>query len=148
MKLYEATAIIEAPPEPIWAILVDVASYPNWDSGILKVEGRAVPGAKLKLVSEANPKRAFAIKVAEVVLNRSMTWVGGMPLGLFRGVRTYVLTPSNGSTEFVMREEYSGPMVNVIWKSMPDLQASFDKFAQGLKKRAESETRRPAVDDG
>ena len=36
-----------------------------------------------------------------------------------------------------MREEYSGPMVPLIWRSMPDLQPSFDKFARGLKARVE-----------
>jgi hypothetical protein len=37
-----------------------------------------------------------------------------------------------------MREEYSGPMLGLIWRSMPDLQPSFDQFAAGLKKRVES----------
>jgi hypothetical protein len=37
-----------------------------------------------------------------------------------------------------MREEYSGPMLPLIWRSMPDLQPSFDKFAAGLKARAEA----------
>ena len=67
-----------------------------------------------------------------------MTWSGGMPLGLFRGVRTFALTPAAGGlTRFVMREEYSGPLVGLIWKSMPDLGPSFRKFAAGLKARAE-----------
>jgi hypothetical protein len=62
-----------------------------------------------------------------------------MPLGLFRGVRTYELAEQgNGSTEFRMREEYAGPLVGLIWRSMPDLGPSFDQFAQGLKQQAES----------
>ncbi len=66
-----------------------------------------------------------------------MTWAGGMPLGLFKGVRTFALTPEDGTTRFTMREEYSGPMLPLIWRSMPDLQPSFDQFAAGLKARAE-----------
>ena len=31
-----------------------------------------------------------------------------------------------------------GPLLNMIWKSMPDPQPSFDRFASGLKARAES----------
>lgn len=39
-----------------------------------------------------------------------MAWLGGMPLGLFKGVRTYTLTPEGeGRTRFVMREECTGP---------------------------------------
>jgi hypothetical protein len=36
-----------------------------------------------------------------------------------------------------MREEYSGPMLPLIWRSMPDLGPSFEQFANGLKARAE-----------
>jgi hypothetical protein len=68
-----------------------------------------------------------------------MVWSGGMPLGLFRGVRTYSLTPgADGTTRFHVREEYTGPMLPLIWRSMPDLQPSFDEFAAGLKRRAEA----------
>jgi hypothetical protein len=67
-----------------------------------------------------------------------MRWSGGMPLGLFKGERTFTLRPrEDGETEFVLREEYSGPMLGLIWRSMPDLGPSFQKFAQGLKQRAE-----------
>jgi len=67
-----------------------------------------------------------------------MTFAGGMPLGLFRGVRRYTLKAvSGGGTEFTMREEYTGPLLPLIWRSMPDLQPSFDKFARGLKARVE-----------
>jgi hypothetical protein len=37
-----------------------------------------------------------------------------------------------------MREEYSGPLVPLIWRSVPDLGPSFQRFAHGLKQRVES----------
>lgn len=138
MKAYEATADIGARPEEIWAILIDASAYPTWDSGVRRVDGRVAPGEKVTVVSEASPGRAFAVKVTAFDPPRAMTWSGGMPLGLFRGVRTFTLTPSEGAlTRFVMREEYSGPLLGLIWKSMPDLGPSFRKFAAGLKARAE-----------
>jgi hypothetical protein len=67
-----------------------------------------------------------------------MTWSGGMPLGLFKGVRTFTLTPaSDASVQFQLREEYTGLMLPMMWRSMPDLGPSFTQFASGLKKRAE-----------
>jgi hypothetical protein len=60
-----------------------------------------------------------------------------MPLGLFKGVRTYRVAPEGGRTRFTMREEYTGPLLPLIWRSMPDLQPSFDRFARGLKARVE-----------
>lgn len=104
---------------------------------MVRVEGRIAPGEKIKVVSEANPERAFPVKVSEFSPPNRMVWSGGMPLGLFKGVRTFTLRPVADGTEFKMREEYTGPLLPMIWKSMPDLQPSFDKFARGLKERAE-----------
>jgi hypothetical protein len=138
MKSYDAAATIDAPAEKIWAILTDAPAYPQWDSGVQKVEGTIAPGEKIKVVSEANPGRAFPVKVTQFEPARSMTWSGGMPLGLFKGVRTFTLSPEGEATRFTMREEYTGPLLGMIWRSMPDLGPSFEQFARGLKARAES----------
>ena len=67
-----------------------------------------------------------------------MVWSGGMPLGLFKGVRTYTLSPSSDDgTQFKMREGYTGSMLGMIWKSIPDLGPAFQEFAQSLKREAE-----------
>ena len=137
MRHYESTALISARPEAIWAVLTDAPAYPDWDSGVVRVEGRIAPQETITVVSEANPKRAFPVKVTEFAPAERMTWSGGMPLGLFKGVRTFTLAPENGATRFVMREEYTGPMLPLIWRSMPELQPSFEQFAGGLKARAE-----------
>jgi hypothetical protein len=137
MKAYDATSVIEAAPATIWAILTDAPGYSRWDSGVIRVDGRIAPGEKLKLVSEANPKRTFSLKVTEFRPDQRMTWEGGMPLGLFRGVRTFTLSPQGNGTRFSVREEYTGALLPMIWRSMPDLGPSFQKFATGLKQRAE-----------
>jgi hypothetical protein len=138
MRSYEASADIDADAGAVWAILTDAEGYPAWDSGVERVAGRIAPGETIKVISEANPSRAFPVKVSEFSPGRSMTWTGGMPLGLFRGVRTFALTPGDeGGTRFTMREEYSGPLLPLIWRTMPDLGPSFHQFAEGLKARAE-----------
>lgn len=138
MKAYQASSTIAAKPEAIWKILIDGQGYPSWDSGVERVEGRIAPGETIKVYVKVNPGRAFPIKVTEFKPGERMVWSGGMPLGLFKGVRTYTLTPgSNGMTHFTMREEYTGPMLPMIWRSMPDLGPSFTQFANGLKERAE-----------
>lgn len=109
MKFYEATTTIKASPEVIWTILTDGPGYSRWDSGVIRVDGSIAPGQKIKVVSEANPKRAFPVKVTEFVPGRRVT----------------------------VREEYTGPFLPMIWKSMPDLQPSFDKFTTGLRAKAE-----------
>jgi hypothetical protein len=102
------------------------------------VEGEPAPGNKLTIRSELNPKRAYPVKVIELEPNRRMAWLGGMPLGLFKGVRTYTLTPDGeGRTRFDMREEVTGPLLPLIWRTMPDMNDCFRQFASGLKARAE-----------
>jgi hypothetical protein len=137
MKAYEANATIAATPEAIWEILLDGRSYTAWDSGVVRLDGTIALGERLKVVSEANPGRAFPVRVTELTPARSMRWTGGMPLGLFKGQRTFTLTPGEDGTEFKLREEYTGPLLGLIWRSMPDLGPSFTKFARGLKARAE-----------
>jgi uncharacterized protein YndB with AHSA1/START domain len=139
VKYYEATAQIAARPEDVWTVLTDGADWSSWDSGVTGVEGRIEPGGKVTIHSEASPRRAFPVKVTAFDPARRLEFTGGMPLGLFRGVRTYALAPSDGGgTSFRMREEYTGPLLSLIWRSMPDLQPSFDRFAAGLKRRVES----------
>jgi hypothetical protein len=137
MKYYEATSTIAAPPETVWAILTDAPAYSDWNSGVLGLEGKVAPGEKLKLRSEVNPKRSYPVKITRFEPGRAMAWTGGIPLGLMKGVRTFSLTPENGATRFTLREEFSGPMLPLIWRTMPDMQPSFEKFAAGLKARAE-----------
>jgi hypothetical protein len=142
MKAYDASATIEASPEAVWAILTDGSGYTAWDSGVERVGGRIEPGEKITVVSSANPGRAFPVRVTEFRPGRRMVWSGGMPLGLFRGVRTFSLAEqSDGATRFTMREEYSGPLLPLVWRSMPDLGPSFQRFATGLKQRAEAQAR-------
>ena len=123
----------------MWQVLTDGARYPKWDSGIERFEGQIARGATVRLYVRVNPGRAFPLKVTELTSKRRMVFSGGMPLGLFRGVRTYTLEPdAAGGTNFHMREEYTGPLLGMIWKSIPDLGPSFQQFADGLKSEAEN----------
>ena len=40
MHSYEASSLIQATPERVWSVLTDAAAWPNWDSGVTKVDGR------------------------------------------------------------------------------------------------------------
>ena len=139
MRFYEASATVAAAPEAVWAVPADCAAWPSWDSGVQSVEGRIALGEKITVRSHAAPGRAFAVTVAACAPPHTLRLDGGMPLGLFRGVRTYTVSPEpDGQTGFHMREQYTGPLVPLIWRSVPDLGPSFTQFAQGLKRRVES----------
>ncbi len=137
MKMFTVSTRIHANPETIWAHLTDGAHWTAWNPTVTKLEGTIAAGSKVSVYTKLSPGRAFPLMVSEFDPPRRMVWTGGMPLGLFKGVRTYTLTPTADGVEFVMREEFSGLMAPLITKSIPDLQPSFDEFAAALKARAE-----------
>ena len=139
VKYFEAKSTIKASPKRVWQVLTDGERFPQWDSGIERFEGKIAPGATVRLYVKVNPGRAFPLKVTQFKPESRMVFSGGMPLGLFKGVRTYTLEPDGaGGTRFHMREEYTGPLLAMIWGSIPDLGPSFQQFADGLKNQAES----------
>jgi uncharacterized protein YndB with AHSA1/START domain len=137
MRSYEASSSIDATPEQVWSVLTDTAAWPDWDSGVTKVDGRLALGEKLSITVKANSGRVFPVEVVTLSGPERMVFRGGMPLGLFTGKRTYTLMSEGTGTRFTMREEYTGPLAGMILKSIPDLGPSFRQFAEGLKHQAE-----------
>ena len=139
VKSFEATTTISASPEGIWALLTDAPGYASWNTTVDRVEGRIAPDETIKAYVKINPGRAFPVKVTGFAPPDRMVWTGGLPLGLFKGERTFTLTPSEDGVRFVMREVYTGLLAPLMGRSLPDLQPAFDEFAAALKRRAESE---------
>lgn len=139
-KRYSVTRWIQATPEVVWGLLTDAAGYADWNPTIVTIQGPIVLDGRVSLVSTVNPKRTFTVTVDVLEPPRRLVWSDGMPFGLFRGERTFLLQPGGGSTEFSMTEEYTGLMSGLIVKSIPDLTESFNQFADGLKAAAERAT--------
>ena len=138
MKAFSASTNINASPETIWSILTDAEHYPEWDPQAIRIEGTIAEGEMVTAYTKLSPDRAFPAKVTEFVPGKRMTWTGGMPLGLFKGERTFTLTPQeDGSVDFDLREEFSGLLFPLFSKSLPDMTEPFEGFVAGLKARAE-----------
>lgn len=138
MMQFSATAHIKASPEVIWGILTDAPNYPSWDPWAIRIEGTIAAGSTIVAYNKISPGRAFPAKVTEFVPGKRMAWTGGMPLGLFKGVRTFTLVPAqDGSVEFTLQEVFSGPLLPLIGRTIPDQTQAFQDFVVGLKARAE-----------
>ena len=137
MKSFATNARIHASRERIWGLLTDASSWTSWNPTVVRIDGKIALGEKVTVHARLAPGRAFPVRVSELVPNERMVWTGGMPLGLFRGERTYLLAPRDGAVEFSMREVFSGLLAPLIGKSIPDMQRTFDEFAASLKKAAE-----------
>ena len=126
MKRFTAETTIDAPPAKVWAILADPAGYPNWDPGMIRVEGNLAAGETVKFFTHFSPDRAFAVKITTFEAPRKMVFTGGMPLGLFKSERTHTLTETgNGHTHFHTEETFSGILLPIFGRTLPDLTESF-----------------------
>ncbi len=144
MRSYEAAARIDASPEQVWALLVDVGGWRDWDSGVDRVEGRVALGERLTLYATMIRTRPFHVTVTDIRPREVMRWRGGLPLGLAVIERTYTLdAQEDGGTLLTVREDHTGPLAVLLARSTPDLNPSFRQFCQGIKARAEGRTSRP-----
>ncbi len=133
----EVHTTIRANPDRIWAFLTDAAGFPRWNSTVTSIEGEIAEGQTLKLMVPAAKDRVFKPKVSNVEPGRSMIWSDGMA-PMFKGVRTFTLTPNgDGTTEFSMKEKFSGLMLPMIKGSLPDFAPVFEAYADDLKRAAE-----------
>lgn len=129
--------MINQKPEIIWDVLTRGAAYPEWDPYCDKIEGEIELGGRLKVFSKLSPERAFSVTVTQFIPYARITWSSGMPFGLFKGERKFTLNPKNGQVEFTLSEEFSGLLLGLIGKTIPDMNDAFDAFTDGLKQRAE-----------
>ncbi len=138
MRSFEAVTRIDAAPEDVWAVLVDVGGWRDWDSGVDRVEGRVALGERLTVYATMIRSRPFSVTVTELRPGEAMRWRGGLPGGLAVIERTYHLdAQEDGGTVLTVREDHSGPLAGLLGRSTPDLNPSFRQFCAGLKQVAE-----------
>lgn len=82
-------------------------------------------------------QKAKRPKVAKLIPETTMVWSDGFA-PMFKGIRTFTLSPqADGSTDFSMREVFSGVMLPMIAGSLPDFGPAFEQYAADLKREAE-----------
>ena len=127
---------IQSPPGGIWTPLTDARNFPRWNSTVTAIEGEIRDGERIR-VHVPGTDRTFTPLVSNVVPDARMTWTGGFA-PLFKGVRTFELMPqSGGSTTFVMQERFSGLLLPIVGRSLPDFGPVFERYATDLKHEAE-----------
>jgi hypothetical protein len=127
---------IAASPERIWALLTNADGFPSWNSTVTSLKGEIAVGKKLELNVPLDPKRTFTPRVTRLEAHSLMEWRDGVA-PMFQGVRRFVLTPKGEVTEFAMTEVFSGVMLPLIKRSLPDFRPSFETYAADLKRAAE-----------
>ncbi|QDG87077.1 hypothetical protein [Pseudarthrobacter sp. NIBRBAC000502770] len=93
-------------------------------------------GGTIRIRTRTGANRTLRLRVQQMP-GEVMTWTGGLPLGLFTGVRTLKLEPRGGMTHLRVKEEFTGPLRGLPWKASPDMQQAFTDYVDAVKERAE-----------
>lgn len=130
---------IRAKSDKIWNLLTDGKGFPRWNSTVTSVEGGIREGERI-LIRVPGTNRTFTPTVSGVVQNQRMIWTGGFA-PLFKGVRRFELSPQDDdSTNFVMEECFSGLMLPLVGRFLPDFKPIFESYVKDLKIEAERPT--------
>ncbi|MEO8094066.1 MAG: SRPBCC domain-containing protein [Pseudolysinimonas sp.] len=132
---YAVENVIAAPPSEVWARLTDADAFPSWNSTVSQLKGPIAAGIKLAIQVPVAPGRTFRPTVTEFEAPRRMVWSDGF--AMFRGRRTFTLTPEGERTRFRMEEVFSGLMLPMIKGSLPEFGPVFDAYAADLKRACE-----------
>src|SRR5438876_10954424 len=90
---------IDAPPERVWAVLIDFEKFPDWNPFIRRIHGNALVGSRLDVLLEAAGTRPMRFRptVTVVVAHRELRWLARFIL------------PGSCAVEFIFHIEPLGP---------------------------------------
>jgi uncharacterized protein YndB with AHSA1/START domain len=139
MRSFTAATHIAAPPQHVWDVQLGLADWADWDPNIARAEGNLAKGGAITLYTRRPGEhkiRKFDLNVVEWQPPTRLVLVGGMPLGLFSGIQSHVITADGSGSGFVITEAFTGLFARLF--RIPDLQPGFSAYADGLRQAAEA----------
>lgn len=140
MKEMSATIEIAAPPQAVWAVLVDLSRYPDWNPLFREATGEIATGKRIRLrsVHPANGRMMTVnAKIVSADPGTELRWASSLP-GIISGEHSFRLTAADGGTRLVQSETFRGLLVPFSGKVLARAQASFGSLNEAIKKRAEA----------
>ena len=145
---YEVLTTIEiaATPENVWAVLTDLASYPDWHPMYLGVTGQLAAGSTLTITTThpATGRTMTAkVRVRTADPSTELQWVS-KPLGVTISKRTFRLSPTAGGTSLMQAGTYrglGGGRGRAMTKVIGRIQDTFVAINEAIKLQAEARQR-------
>jgi hypothetical protein len=140
MKTVSATIEIAAPPLAVWAVLTDLARYPEWNPLFPEASGEVAVGKRIRLRG-VHPANGRMMTVQPRILAAEpgveLRWAASLP-GIISGEHSFVLSPANDGTRLVQSESLRGLLTAFAGKTVARSEASFQALNEALKKRVEA----------
>jgi hypothetical protein len=140
MKKIESSIEIDATPENVWKILVDLPGHSAWNTQYPEWSGKVELGGALKITFTGGARKmVFKPVIEEMKANRSLRYVGKLgAFWLFRTVHTCEITPVGSGCRFSQSEEFTGALVPLLWSTLNrEARHGFEVMNQELKRVAE-----------
>lgn len=147
MPVISSEIFIAAPPDRVWAVLIDFKAYPEWNTFNPTMQCELRPGGAVRfevVLDKAKPRLATA-NIVYVKEGKELLWEA-TPLyfaGLAKACHRFTITPSTSEdgrngTRFINNEILDGILAHVVPQSFfGNIQRGFDSMSEELKKRVE-----------
>jgi hypothetical protein len=137
---------IEANPEQVWGVLIDLPAYAAWNPFLVRADGEVQEGSRLTIRMQPVGARAVTFKpvVLEATAGRRLRWLGKLGMsGIFDGEHEFSLEArEGGGTRLSQNEEFRGLLVPLMARSLDrHTLPAFDAMNAALKHRAEQAAR-------
>jgi len=135
---------IEASPEKVWGILVNIDNWNTWNPIINQASGIASVGSELTITmrgekGEDGPK--YMPVVTSFQEPKSFEWRAKMMSDfMFTNGRVFKLEKTNNGTRLVNKETFKGMLVPLFWgKLNSHVPSMLNEMNQALKKQVEKD---------
>lgn len=148
---HEVVVEIDAPPEEVWDVLVDIEHWPEWTASVKsaqRIDGDGDGAADvLKVGSTVRLKQprlpAMVWRVTEVEPGRSFDWTASS-LGVTTeaGHRIEAMGDDRNRSRVTLSIAQTGPLAGLVgWLLGSQTRRYVELEAEGLKRRAEGDSR-------
>ena len=143
-KTYKVERIINAPPEVVWDVLMDTASYGDWNPVFIKVVGSYEQGGSVQNTFQAPSGETFDVtnRVTELVPQKLLRQKGGMT-GIITFDHQWQLQPVEGGTRVTQYEIDRGIYV-WFWDDswiIPSYTKTLDALAEHVAEQVKTSDR-------
>ena len=135
-ETFHAEITIDATPEEVWSVLVDVSGYAAWNPLLVPISGEIREGAEVeyRMTQPNGTQSTMKSRIVKVVALKELQQRAGIP-GVLTARHSYRLEPTQGGTRLIQHEVDQG-VAMPFWDSSW-VQPTYEKVNQALKLHVE-----------